>query len=97
MMDISSSQMTQLIHVAGRALLINLPRRVVISHFNFKKPITAIEFSPDSKWIAVSDERHLQIWKAPGFNREFAPLVLHKTFGGHYDDILHITWSPDSK
>ncbi|CDS10720.1 hypothetical protein LRAMOSA11206 [Lichtheimia ramosa] len=81
----------------GRALLINLPRRVVISHFNFKKPITAIEFSPDSKWIAVSDERHLQIWKAPGFNREFAPLVLHKTFGGHYDDILNITWSPDSK
>ena len=83
--------------IAGRALLINLPRRVVISHFNFKKPITAIEFSPDSKWIAVGDERHLQIWKAPGFNREFAPLVLHKTFGGHYDDILHITWSPDSK
>ncbi|KAG2225208.1 hypothetical protein INT45_009537 [Circinella minor] len=81
----------------GRALLINLPRRVLIAHFNFKAPVKAIEFSPDGKWIAASHEKYVEIWKAPGFNREFAPFVLHKTIGGHYDDILNISWSPDSK
>ncbi|KAI9316685.1 WD40 repeat-like protein [Dichotomocladium elegans] len=81
----------------GRCLLINLPRRVIISHFNFKAPVNAIEFSPDGKWIAVSHGRLVQIWRAPGFNREFAPLVLHKTFGGHYDDIVNLCWTNNSK
>ena len=69
----------------------------MIAHFNFNAPVKAIEFSPDGKWIAASHEKYVKIWKAPGFNREFAPFVLHKTIGGHYDDILNISWSPDSK
>ncbi|KAI8141777.1 WD40 repeat-like protein [Fennellomyces sp. T-0311] len=81
----------------GRALLINLPRRVLISHFNFKTPVKAIQFSPDGKWIAASHDKNVEIWRAPGFNREFAPFVLHKTLTGHFDDILSISWSPDSK
>lgn len=81
----------------GRALLINLPRRVVLNHFNFKEKVRAIQFSPDARWIAVNHGNNLQIWKAPGFTKEFAPFVLYRTFTGHFDEILTISWSPDSK
>lgn len=33
----------------GRALLMNFRRAVVLHHFNFKKKVNAIKFSPDGK------------------------------------------------
>jgi periodic tryptophan protein 2 len=33
----------------GRALLVNFRRGVVLHHFNFKKPVKDIKFSPDGK------------------------------------------------
>ncbi|KAF7720662.1 hypothetical protein EC973_006667 [Apophysomyces ossiformis] len=81
----------------GQALLINFPRRALLHRFHFKHKVKAIEFSPDGKHIAVTHGKQLQIWKAPGFNREFSPFVLRRTLTGHYDDLLSITWSPDSR
>ncbi|KIJ36370.1 hypothetical protein M422DRAFT_140473, partial [Sphaerobolus stellatus SS14] len=87
----------------GRALLVNFKRGVVLHHFNFKKKINAIEFSPDGKrvqvlYIAVTHENHVQVWKTPNhLIREFAPFVLHREYTGHHDEVLSIQWSPDSK
>ncbi|TPX44060.1 hypothetical protein SeMB42_g03179 [Synchytrium endobioticum] len=81
----------------GKAMLVNFPRKVVLHHFCFKEPVRDVSFSPDGKWIAVTIGKLLQIWRAPGFTREFAPFVLFRTLGGHYDAILSISWSADSK
>ncbi|KAI7872555.1 putative WD repeat protein [Spinellus fusiger] len=81
----------------GHALLINFPRRVVLHHFNFKAKVRAIQFSPDGKHFAVTHGKHTQVWKTPGFTREFSPFILHNTYTGHYDDIVNITWSSDCK
>lgn len=81
----------------GRALLVNFRRGVVIHHFNFKKPVNAIEFSPNGSFIAVTHESHVQVWKTPNhLVREFAPFNLHRTYTGHHDKVLSIEWSPDS-
>ncbi|KAG8707855.1 hypothetical protein FRC09_001569, partial [Ceratobasidium sp. 395] len=82
----------------GRALLVNFRMGVVLHHFNFKKPVQAIKFSPDSKFIAVTHESHVQVWKTPNhLLREFAPFVLHRTYTGHHDEVVSIEWSKDSK
>ncbi|CAO3662738.1 unnamed protein product [Umbelopsis ramanniana] len=94
-----SPQATILITVDedGRALLVNYPRQIVLHHFNFNEKVNDIEFSPDGKYFAVTHGKQVQVWKTPGFNREFAPFVLHRVYTGHYDDILSISWSFDSK
>lgn len=35
--------------VDGRSLLVNLHRKVVLHHFNFKQPVLDIKFSPNGK------------------------------------------------
>jgi hypothetical protein len=35
----------------GRALLVNFQRAVVLHHFNFKRPVKAVTFSPDGKFV----------------------------------------------
>lgn len=82
----------------GRALLVNVRRGIVLHHFNFQKPVKAIKFSPDGKYIAVTHSSHVQVWKTPNhLVREFAPFVLHRTYTGHHDEVLSIEWAPDSK
>ncbi|TMW63776.1 hypothetical protein Poli38472_002717 [Pythium oligandrum] len=81
----------------GRCLLINLRKRVVLYRFNFKKAVRALSFSPDDRYLAVTHGNKVQVWHTPGLRREFAPFVLHRTYGGHYADILTLTWSHDSK
>ncbi|KAF9068823.1 WD40-repeat-containing domain protein [Rhodocollybia butyracea] len=82
----------------GRSLLVNYKRGVVLHHFNFKKPVKDISFSPDGKFIAVTHASHVQIWKTPNhLAREFAPFELHRTYTGHMDDVLSIQWAQDSQ
>ncbi|KAH9090244.1 hypothetical protein LEN26_018928 [Aphanomyces euteiches] len=80
----------------GHSLLINLKKAIVLYRFNFKAPVRAIRFSPDDRYIAVSHGTKIQVWKAPGLKREFAPFVHHRTYAGHHGDVLSIEWSPDS-
>jgi periodic tryptophan protein 2 len=35
--------------VDGRAVLVNFKRSTVLHHFNFKKPVRDVKFSPDGK------------------------------------------------
>ncbi|KAI8925529.1 quinon protein alcohol dehydrogenase-like superfamily [Entophlyctis helioformis] len=81
----------------GRALLVNFPKQVVLHHHSFKAPVKDIAFSPDGRFIAVSHEKQVHIWKAPGFTLEFAPFVLHRVLTGHYDAVTSVSWSSDSK
>ncbi|GAA6002410.1 hypothetical protein JCM10207_001106 [Rhodosporidiobolus poonsookiae] len=82
----------------GRAILVNFKRSTVLHHFNFKKPVRDIKFSPDGKFIAVTHGAQIQVWHTPShLAREFAPFNLHRTYTGHYDDVLSIEWSADSR
>ncbi|KAF7318872.1 Small nucleolar ribonucleoprotein complex subunit [Mycena chlorophos] len=81
----------------GRALLVNFRRGVVLHHFNFKKPVKDIKFSPDGKFIAATHGAHLEVWRTPNhLAREFAPFTLHRTYTGHHDEVLSVQWAPDS-
>ncbi|KAI8911003.1 WD40-repeat-containing domain protein [Gorgonomyces haynaldii] len=85
------------VDVDGRALLVNFVKQTVLHHHNFKTQVLDIKFSPDGKYLAVTDENHVHVWKAPGFTLEFSPFELYKKFPGHYDLVTHIEWSPDSR
>ena len=70
----------------------------MLHHHNFKKPVNAIKFSPNGKFIAVSHDSHVQVWRTPNhLIREFAPFNLHRTYTGHHEEVLSIEWSPDSQ
>lgn len=82
----------------GHAIIINFLRRTKLSEFQFKKsPIRDIQFSPDGKYFAVTAGRHLQVWESPAPVAQFRPLQLHRTYTGHYDEVLCIEWSSDSQ
>ncbi|KAJ1966268.1 U3 snoRNP protein [Dipsacomyces acuminosporus] len=81
----------------GQTLLVNFRRRTVLHYFSFKDKVRDIVFSPDGKYFAVGLGRNVEVWRSPGFTREFAPFELHRKYAGHYDDITHISWSPDSR
>ncbi|KAG9313612.1 WD40-repeat-containing domain protein [Chiua virens] len=81
----------------GQAVLVHFRRGVVLHHINFKKAIRDAQFSPDGKYIAVTHDAHVQVWRTPNhLVREFAPFVLHRTYTGHHDEVLSIQWAPDS-
>lgn len=80
----------------NRCLFINLPRRAVLHRITFKGPVHAVEFSPDGKFIAVGAGKLVQIWRSPGFRKEFFPFELIRTFADCNDKVTSIEWSPDS-
>lgn len=83
----------------GRAILVNFVSRVVLHHFNFKGVVHDLQFSPDGHYFAAGVDRFAQIWKTPEYleERQFAPFVRHRNYAGHYDDVVSVTWSADSR
>lgn len=83
----------------GRAILVNFVSRVVLHHFNFKGEVKSIQFSEDGQYFAVAMERFVQIWKTPDYteDRQFAPFVRYKNYAGHFNDVISVTWSQDSR
>jgi periodic tryptophan protein 2 len=88
----------------GRAILSIFPRRLAIYHFSFKSPVTSLAFSHDGRHFVVGLGRKIQAWRTPttpGGNAdgdlEFAPFILHREYGGHYDEVRHLSWSGDSR
>lgn len=83
----------------GRAILVNFKSRNTIHYFNFKDKVSQIKFSPCGKFFALTVGRFLQIWKTPDVNqdRQFAPFVRYRIHSGHFQDILSVTWSKDSR
>ena len=81
----------------GRTLLASMYSRRVLHRFNFKAPVKCVQFSPCGKYIAASVDNKVQIWFTPPMRREFSPFELHKEFGGHYDVVTSLCWSPCSR
>lgn len=55
-----------------------------------------MKFSPDGRLIAVAAGKLLQVWRSPGFKKEFFPFELIKTFADCNDRITSLDWSPNS-
>ncbi|ESZ93413.1 Periodic tryptophan protein 2 [Sclerotinia borealis F-4128] len=88
----------------GRAILTNVPRRIVLHHFSFKSTVSAISFSPSGRHFAVGVGRMIEVWHTPSTpdtnsegELEFAPFVRHRVYSGHYDTVQSIEWSSDSR
>ena len=90
---------TQLLAIdrEGRAVVINIARRIGLHRFNFKGIVRDVKYSPDDLWIAVALGARLQIWHAPPPRHDLTPFVLHNTLAGHSDDITCIDWTHDSR
>lgn len=80
----------------SRCLFINLRRRAVLHRIAFKNPVASAKFSPDGSFIAVASGKLVQIWRSPGFKKEFFPFELVKTFANCNDKVTALDWSPDS-
>ena len=79
-------------------------RRISIYHFSFKAPVTALAFSPSGRHFVVGIGRRIQAWRTPSTpgtdangELEFAPFILHRDYGGHFDEVRHLSWSGDSR
>ncbi|GAA0161732.1 hypothetical protein LIER_17979 [Lithospermum erythrorhizon] len=81
----------------NRATLINLIRRVELHRITFKATVRAAKFSPDGKFIAVGVGKLVQLWRCPGFRKEFFPFELVRTFSDCNDEVSSLDWSPDSR
>ena len=79
------------------ALLVNFHRGIVLHRFRFKKKVRQVKFSPNGSFIAVTHGKHVQVWHTLNqMRKEFAPLILHRTFTGQSDDVSSLYWSSDS-
>lgn len=79
------------------AMLINFHRGIVLHRLKFKKKVRQCCFSPNGRYLAVSQGKHVQVWYTPNcMRKEFCPLILHRTYTGQSDDVTIINWSSDS-
>lgn len=70
------------IDVDGFALIINMTKKVIIAHFNFRDVVTAIAFSPDDRFFFVATGTKCKIFESPSVDtKTFSPLVLYKKYG----------------
>jgi periodic tryptophan protein 2 len=79
-------------------LIVNLAKKVVIGHFNFRSKVDCLKISKDGKFVAVACNKSLRIFEMPRLIKEFEPLVLYKNYT-HWqnDEITSINWSNDSR
>ncbi|KAJ3704006.1 hypothetical protein LUZ61_007711 [Rhynchospora tenuis] len=80
----------------GRVFLISVPSRAVLHRTTFKKAVSAARFSPDGAFVAVGLGKLIQIWRCPGFKKEFFPFHLERTFADFSAAVTSFDWSPDS-
>ena len=80
------------VDVQNYAMILNFVRGVVLHRFKLKKKVRDAVFSPCGNYIAITCGKHVQVWFAPNhFRKEFAPMVLHRTYTGQSSDCLLYT------
>ena len=85
------------VDVLNYALILNFTRGVALHRFKFKRKVRHAVFSPCGSYIAVTHGKHVQVWYTPNhLRKEFAPLVLHRTYTGQSSDVTRLEWSTDS-
>ncbi|KAJ1450075.1 quinon protein alcohol dehydrogenase-like superfamily [Pelagophyceae sp. CCMP2097] len=86
------------IDVEGRAVAINVPRKVVLHRLNFGSQVGDAKFSPTDEMVAVAVKRQVEVWRAPARRRrELAPFSKLCSLGGFARDVTCVAWSKDSK
>lgn len=81
----------------NRCNFINIPWRVVLHRITLKKSVNAVRFSPDGKFIAVATGKLVQIWRTPGFKKEYFAFELVRTLADSEDTVTALDWSLDCK
>ncbi|GKY90534.1 hypothetical protein MPSEU_000027100 [Mayamaea pseudoterrestris] len=86
------------VDVQNHAMLIHFARGIVLHRMAFKQRVRRVIFSPNNKYIAVTVGKQLQVWCSlmASAVREFAPLVLHRTYTGPSDQLTCVSWSADA-
>ncbi|KAI4379281.1 hypothetical protein MLD38_005599 [Melastoma candidum] len=79
-----------------RSFLIHIPSSSLLHRLSLTHPVSSARFSPDGKLIAVAAGKFIQIWRVPGFKREFFAFELVRTIAGFAGDVTVLDWSPDS-
>lgn len=74
-----------------------MPRRIVLHRITFKGTVKVVKFSPDGKFIAVGLGKLVQIWRSPGFEKQFLAFELVRTFAGCKGDVTCVDWCPESR
>lgn len=49
------------------------------------------------RYVAVTNNKSVHLWYAPGRYQDFAPFHIYRKFPGQYDDARCIDWSDDSQ
>ena len=94
----SDSKILIIVDILGYCLVVNFPKQIVISHFNFRKKISALKISPNNKFLAVGVGRGVEIFEMPNLIKEYEPFVLYRKYTSfHNDKITSINWSYDSR
>ena len=94
----SDSKILIIVDILGYCLVVNFPKQIVISHFNFRSKISALKISPNNKFLAVGIGKGVQIFEMPNLIKEYEPFVLYRKYTAfHNDKITSINWSYDSR
>ena len=94
----SDSKILIIVDILGYCLVVNFPKQIVISHFNFRNKISGLKISPNNKFLAVSINKGIQIFEMPNLIKEYEPFVLYRKYTAfHNDKITSINWSSDSR
>ncbi|KAF9619369.1 hypothetical protein IFM89_006556 [Coptis chinensis] len=81
----------------SRCHFINLRCKVVLHRMSFKKAVNVVKFSKDGNFIAFGVGKLVQIWRSPGFRKEFFPFELVRTFADCDGNVTALDWSPDGE
>ena len=94
----SDSKILIIVDILGYCLVVNFPKQIVISHFNFRDKISALKISPNNKFLAVGIGKGVEIFEMPNLIKEYEPFVLYRKYTVfHNDKITSINWSFDSR
>ena len=94
----SDSKILIIVDILGYCLVVNFPKQIVISHFNFRNKISALKISPNNKFLAVGIGKGVQIFEMPNLIKDYEPFVLYRKYTAfHNDKITSINWSYDSR
>ena len=94
----SDSKILIIVDILGYCLVVNFPKQIVISHFNFRNKINSLKISPNNKFLAISINKGIQIFEMPNLIKEYEPFVLFRKYTSfHNDKITTINWSSDSR
>mmetsp|Transcript_10852 Transcript_10852/g.20093 ORF Transcript_10852/g.20093 Transcript_10852/m.20093 type:complete len:945 (+) Transcript_10852:77-2911(+) len=93
----NSGRLLIVVDADGFALVVNFVAQTVLHRINLKKKVKAMSFSPNDEYLAITVDRQIQVWQTPSTQKAFAPMVLHRKYTGHHDQVTTVSWSADSR